>query len=83
MSGRPRQGVVYVPVPMFVPFSPEKLEKLATRMWPQEYKESLVHLRAARIEFLKAIDSAIGKRISVLEKSSEEPKVQRERVRVT
>lgn len=77
---------MYVPVPMFVPFSPEKIEKWLERarpMWPEGYPESVAYLRTARIDFLKAINSIIERRISTLEKSIEESKVHKERVRVT
>lgn len=71
-----------IPVPMPVPMSPGDFEEILTRVWPNEYRDSLTHLQNARIEVLKAIDAAIRKRIEILETRQTEAAPRKEKVNV-
>ncbi|MEM0117420.1 MAG: hypothetical protein QXX17_04165 [Conexivisphaerales archaeon] len=82
-SRRAPYPFVPMPVPVFVPFSPKVFDEFLERIWPSEYYDSLVHLRNARIELLKAVNSAVSKRIEILEKQQKESRPQKEKVKVT
>jgi len=74
---------VPLPIPIFLPFTPKHFDELIERVWPSEYYDSLIHLRNARIELLKAVNSAISKRIEDLEKQQRESRPQKEKVKVS
>lgn len=74
---------VPLPIPVFLPLTPKHFDELLERVWPSEYYDSLIHLRNARIELLKAVNSAISKRIETLEKQQRESRPQKEKVKVS
>jgi hypothetical protein len=84
-SSRRKMPYPYVPlpIPVFLPLTPKHFDELIERVWPSEYYDSLVHLRNARIELLKAVNSAISKRIEDLEKQQRESRPQKEKVKVS
>ncbi|MEM0075633.1 MAG: hypothetical protein QXG05_02480 [Nitrososphaerota archaeon] len=71
-----------VPVPIFLPLSTRFFDEFLERVWPKEYYDSYMHLQNARIEMLKAVESAIGKRIETLERAQKEARPQKEKVKV-
>lgn len=63
---RVRREVIAIPIPFF------DVMGIMLRYWPRGYEDSLKHLINANIEFLKAIDSAIQRRIETLQSYTEE-----------
>lgn len=86
-SARSRRRMPYpfvpLPIPIFLPLTPKHFDEFIERVWPSEYYDSLIHLRNARIELLKAVNSAINKRIEDLEKQQRESRPQKEKVKVS
>lgn len=72
------------PIYVLMPFFPIiNMDEILRKIWPKGYEESLEHLINARIEILKAINSALEKRIKELESAKAELKeVKREKVKV-
>lgn len=81
-SRREEWPFIPIPIPLPIPVPAGFFDEWLTRLWPQEYRESLTHLQNARIEVLKAIDAAIKTRIEVLKRVQREAEPRKEKVQV-
>jgi hypothetical protein len=81
-SQKEKWPFIPIPIPMPVPLSPKEFDQIISRMWPKEYRESLTHLRKARLEVLKAMEAAIKTRVEIMEKHHAEEEPRKEKVQV-